>query len=153
MQVRFVAIKLNVSDDLIKVRSQNGVVCIVIRVRVGRFGIESRVGQDGFLFSEMSRPALESIQSPIRGLPRLFPRSEREVHHSTVVPRLRIRGSVRELPQWARTTSFLRTALFRVITQRGVVIYYWRFVTTQIPEEGTDRLSRNVGKKLPLLAA
>ena len=68
MQVMFVAIKLNVSNDLINVRSQNSVVCIVIRVRAGRFGVVSRAGQDRFLFSEMSRPALESTQSPIHGL-------------------------------------------------------------------------------------
>ena len=36
----------------------------------------------------------------------------------------------------------LRTALFWAVTQRVVVI-----------EDGTDRLFRNVGKKLPLLAA
>jgi hypothetical protein len=35
-----------------------------------------------------------------------------------------------------------RTALFWVVTQRVVVI-----------EDVTDRLTRNVGKKLPLLAA
>jgi hypothetical protein len=153
MQVGFVAIKLNVSDDLINVRSQSSVVCIVIRVRAGRFGVESRAEPDGFLFSDMSRPSLESPQSPIGKLTGLFLRSEREVHHSTVVPKLRIREFVRELPQWARTTLLLRTALFRVITQRGVVISYRRFVTTRTLEEGTDRLSRNVGEKLPLLAA
>jgi len=57
-----------------------------------------------------------------------------------------------------------RTALFWVITQRVVVISYRRFGTTYQshpqgsrgplnPEDGTDKLSRNVGKKLPLLAA
>jgi hypothetical protein len=152
MQGRLVAIRLNVSDDLINVRSQNGVVCIVIRVRAGRFGVESRAGQDGFLFSEMSRPALKPTQSPIHGLTGLFPKSERAAHHSTVVARLRIRGFVLELPQWARTTLLLRTAPFRVITQRGVVNSYRRIVTTHILEEGTDKLSRNVGKELPLLA-
>ena len=72
----------------------------------------------------MSRPALESTQSPIHGLTQLFPRSECEVYQSTVVPRLRMRRFVLELPQWARTTLLLRTALFRVIKQRGVVTSY-----------------------------
>jgi len=44
----------------------------------------------------------------------------------------------------------MRTALFWVITQRVVVISYLGFLT---PEDGTDRLSRNFGKKLPLVAA
>jgi len=39
----------------------------------------------------------------------------------------------------------MTTALFWFITQRGVLIPHRRF--------GTDRLSRNVGKELPLLAA
>jgi len=59
----------------------------------------------------------------------------------------------------------LRTALLWVITQRVVVISYRRFGTTYRshlqgpifgflnPEDGRDSLSRNVGKKLPLLAA
>jgi len=57
----------------------------------------------------------------------------------------------------------MRTASFSVITQRVVVISYRRFETTYPShvqgvknpkdEDGTDRLSRNVGKKLPLLAA
>jgi len=49
----------------------------------------------------------------------------------------------------------LRSALFWVITQRVVVIPYRRFVFFfgfLTPEDGTDRLSRNVSKKLPLLA-
>jgi hypothetical protein len=59
--------------------------------------------------------------------------------------------------------SQLRTALFWVITQRVVVISYRRFEKTYRshprgsrvlnPEDGNDRLSRNVRKKLPLLAA
>jgi hypothetical protein len=68
---------------------------------------------------------------------------------------------------------WLRTALFWVITQRVMVIPYRRFGTTCLlqlkgqeskkkagfllgfftPEDGTDRLSRNVGEELPLLAA
>jgi hypothetical protein len=54
-----------------------------------------------------------------------------------------------------------RTAIFWVITQRVVVIYYRLFGTNYQfhpqrflnPEDVTDKLSRNVGKKLPLLAA
>jgi hypothetical protein len=47
-----------------------------------------------------------------------------------------------------------RTALFWAITQRVVVIPYRLFGTTKILtlEDGTDRLSRNECKKLPLLA-
>ena len=56
---------------------------------------------------------------------------------------------------------FLRTAPFWVITQRVVVISYrcfstlapWGWEVQVEPEDGTDRLSRNVGKELPLLAA
>jgi len=59
----------------------------------------------------------------------------------------------------------LRTALFWAIMQRVVVISYRRFGTTYrthlqrsryfflILEDGTEKLSRNVGKKLPLLTA
>jgi len=55
----------------------------------------------------------------------------------------------------------MRIALFWVISQRVMVISYRRFGTnyrshlqwTIIPEDGADRLSRKVGKKLPLLAA
>jgi len=52
------------------------------------------------------------------------------------------------------------TALFWVITQRVVVISYRRFETTyrfhlqgSTPEIWSERLSRNVGEKLLLLAA
>jgi len=51
----------------------------------------------------------------------------------------------------------MTTALFWVITQRVVVISYRRFGTTYrshpqgcYPDDGTDRLSRNVPKKLSL---
>jgi len=57
----------------------------------------------------------------------------------------------------------LRTALLWDITQRVVVISYRRCGTTHgpdfrsfgflTPEFGTDSLSRNICKKLPLLAA
>jgi len=60
----------------------------------------------------------------------------------------------------------MRTALFWVITQRVVVVSYQRFGTTYLAhlhgsrikenlslEYETGRLSRNVGTKLPLLAA
>jgi len=53
----------------------------------------------------------------------------------------------------------MRTALFWVITQRVVVISCRRFGTTyrfhlrEEKEDGTERLSRNIGKKLPQLAA
>jgi len=57
----------------------------------------------------------------------------------------------------------LGTTLFWVITQRVTVISYRRFGSTfpsnpegsriqKKTEDGTDRLSRNIGKKLPLLA-
>ena len=61
-----------------------------------------------------------------------------------------------------------RTPLFRVVKQRAVVIPYRSFGTTYWshpqgsrirafgclnPEDGSDMLSRNVGKELPLLAA
>ena len=60
-----------------------------------------------------------------------------------------------------RIGKMLRTALFWVITQRVVVICYRRFGTTyrshlqgsRKQKMGRDRLSRNVWKKLPLLAA
>jgi hypothetical protein len=44
------------------------------------------------------------------------------------------------------------TAFFWVITQRVVVIYYRRSGFLAL-EDGTDRLSRNVCKKFPELAA
>jgi hypothetical protein len=71
----------------------------------------------------------------------------------------------------------MRTALFLAVRQRVVVIPYRRFGTTypifkhestktfesldvkqsslpiEVLEDGIDRLSRNVGKELPLLAA
>jgi len=55
----------------------------------------------------------------------------------------------------------MRTALFRFITQRIVVIPYRRFGTNYLIfkdelfitlEDETDRLSRNVVKELPLVA-
>ena len=51
-------------------------------------------------------------------------------------------------PEW-------KTAFFPVITQRIVVISYRRFERTfglLTLDDGTDMLSRNVGKKLTLLA-
>ena len=60
-----------------------------------------------------------------------------------------------------RYTPFLLFELpfFWVITQRVVVIPYGRFGTScryrlqgSRVEDGTDRLSQNVGKELPLLA-
>ena len=70
----------------------------------------------------------------------------------------------------ASSTKQIRTGLFWIIRQRVAVISYRRFGTTYRshhgsriqkqfwigflnPEDGTDRLSRNVGKNLPLLAA
>jgi len=53
----------------------------------------------------------------------------------------------------------MRSALFRAITQCVVVIPYRRFGTAhryhlqRSRQGGTDMLSRNVGKKLPLQAA
>jgi len=59
----------------------------------------------------------------------------------------------------------MRTSLFWDITQCTVVISSRRFGTTYMshiqvskmffltPEDGTDRLSRNISKKLPLLTA
>ena len=52
----------------------------------------------------------------------------------------------------------MKTALFGFIMQRVVVIPYRRFGTNYMDEifftleDETDRLSRNVGKGLPLLA-
>jgi len=53
----------------------------------------------------------------------------------------------------------IRDVLFWVITQRVVVIYYWRFGTTYRSHHqgsriilGRDRLSQNVGKKWSILA-
>jgi hypothetical protein len=65
-----------------------------------------------------------------------------------------------------RFASLLRTSLFWVITQQVVVISYQRFGETYLshpqgsgilqgffkPEDGTYKLSRNISKKLPLLA-
>jgi hypothetical protein len=42
-----------------------------------------------------------------------------------------------------------RTALLWVIMQQAVAVSYRRLT----PENGTDRLSRNIGNKLPPLAA
>ena len=63
----------------------------------------------------------------------------------------------------ASAAKEVRTALFWVITQRVVAILYRLFGTTYrshrqgskilIPEDGTDRMSRKVGKKLPLIAS
>ena len=58
-------------------------------------------------------------------------------------------------------TKQKRTALFWAVTQQVAVIPYRRFRTTsrshlqgqRILEDDTVRLSRNVGKELPLLAA
>ena len=48
-----------------------------------------------------------------------------------------------------------RTALFRVVTQRVVVMSYWRFGTiySYHLRGSRSRLTRNVGKELPLFAA
>jgi hypothetical protein len=65
---------------------------------------------------------------------------------------------------------FMRSALFWDVTRRRVVIVYRRFETTSVSssrtksqesysdsdstrEDGTDTLSRNVGKQLPYDAA
>jgi len=58
----------------------------------------------------------------------------------------------------ASARKLMRTALFWVITQQVVEIPYRRFGTTnrsylQLLEYGTNRFSRNVFVKLPLLAA
>jgi len=53
-----------------------------------------------------------------------------------------------------KNTLLLRTALLWVVTHRVLVIPYRRFVFLFLTlEEGTDQLSRNVDKELPLLAA
>ena len=69
----------------------------------------------------------------------------------------------------AKYPNMLRTLLFWVVTQRVVVTTYGRFGKNLLfppsyvrnpkcfrflnPEDGTNILSRNVGKKLSLLAA
>jgi len=49
----------------------------------------------------------------------------------------------------------MSTVLFWAITQPAVIITYRRFGTAcrSNLEDGTDRMYRNVGKELPLLAA
>ena len=57
---------------------------------------------------------------------------------------------------YQKTDRTLRTALFWAITQQVVVIYYLRFGKTyrsHLQGQRTDRMSRNVGKELQLLAA
>jgi hypothetical protein len=52
------------------------------------------------------------------------------------------------------TSQRLWSALFWAITQLRMVTHYWSFGTTYgTLEDGTDGLSRNVGKGLPLDAA
>jgi len=66
---------------------------------------------------------------------------------------------MREKNVWfqASTAKYMRTALLWVITQKVVVISYQHVGTTYRSRsrigDGNDRLSQNVGKKLPLLAA
>jgi hypothetical protein len=55
------------------------------------------------------------------------------------------------VPNGNEIISEKRTAFFWVIMQRIVVIGYRNLFFN--PEDGTDRLSRNVGKKPSLLAA
>jgi hypothetical protein len=59
-----------------------------------------------------------------------------------------------------QASNYIRTALFWVITQPVEVISYRRVGITYrtslqglTPEDGTDKLFRNVSKNLPLLAA
>jgi hypothetical protein len=52
--------------------------------------------------------------------------------------------------QASATAKRMRTALFWVITQRLVVIYYRHFGTTYRLTTGTDRSSRNVDTKLQI---
>jgi len=58
-----------------------------------------------------------------------------------------------------KQSFFLKSAVFCDITQRIVVIPYRRFGTTYRSDlqltlaDRTERLSRNVGKELPLYAA
>ena len=64
-------------------------------------------------------------------------------------------ASLRHLQTGYIEISSLRTALFWFIVQRVVVIPYRRFGTTyrshlQESRDGTERLSRNIGKELPL---
>jgi hypothetical protein len=82
-------------------------------------------------------------------------------HHSPPIPR-------QETARFqASPEKQMRSALFWIITQRVVVISYRFRDNLSVPssgfknpkafgffnpEEGRDRLSRNVGKKLPLLA-
>jgi hypothetical protein len=47
----------------------------------------------------------------------------------------------------AFNVKWMRTALFWVIMQQVMVFSYRCFGS---PEDGTDRLSQNIGKKLPL---
>jgi hypothetical protein len=61
------------------------------------------------------------------------------------------------LGMW-KQVEWLRTAPFCIITQQIAVISYRRFGTTCHfelfnSENGTENLSRNVGKNLPLFAA
>ena len=111
--------------------SWDSVVGIVTRLEGPR--LEFRQGQEILLFSKTSRPPLGPTQSSI---------------------------------QWG---PGLKTALYWVVTQRIVIIFTDVSEQSILPifkghrisrvkefftlEDGTDRLSRNVGKKLPLLAA
>jgi hypothetical protein len=55
-------------------------------------GFQSRRGQEGFLFSKASRPAMEPTQPPVQWIMGVFPGVMRPGHH--LVPRLRKSGAV-----------------------------------------------------------
>ena len=69
-------------------------------------GFDSRQGQETFLFSKMSRPALGPTQPPIHWVPGSFPGSKevgalKLTTHLNLVLRLRMSGTIPLLPLYA----------------------------------------------------
>jgi len=73
-------------DNTLKVRKWKIVVGITARLLTGRSDVEIPAGEEIFLFSRRTKPALESTQPHIQWVPiffRLYNLPSRDVYHST----------------------------------------------------------------------
>ena len=115
-------------------------------------------GWQQFNFKLYAEKECSSVSNPVSSS---CSNSKSERHHLALLDRKPCPKQLQKMEVNSKEVLRLRTARFWVITQSVVVISYRHFATIYrshlfgflTPDDGTDRLSRNDGKKLPLLAA
>lgn len=110
--------------------SQDSVVSIMTMVQDGWSGFKSWQGQESFLFSKMTRPFLEPIQSPVQQVPEFFSGVQQmghQVDHSPSASTDIKNGAIPLLPMhiftvWTGTTLPLHPSLSLGYLQYSIIL-------------------------------